>query len=185
MEFRGPARLCATADSGTAGSPPGLASFSALPASPLPTCEVDKLYIHASKNESPIPPGRGYNWGSSLCVHLQTTSCWCADEISPLTSCNTMGNSWIVLGLAPSTLPLMSMTIMLKHSHSWSQSYLTLQEREGGRYKLAARRHTLYFKLSSISCQHFTDQEISNKNLDFHFLLKKITRPASTVLTST
>lgn len=75
--------LRATEDSGRAGSPPGLASFPALPASPLSTCEVDMLYIGTSKNESLTLPGRGYNWGSSLCVHLQTTSCWCVDEICP------------------------------------------------------------------------------------------------------
>jgi len=53
--------LRATADSGRAGSPPGLVSFPALPASPLSTCEMDMLYIGASKNESLTLPGRGYN----------------------------------------------------------------------------------------------------------------------------
>lgn len=102
----------------------------------------------------------------------------CGWNMPPSFSCNTMGNSWIVLGLAPSTLSLMSVTVTLKHSHWWSQSYLTLQEWEGGGYKLAARKHTLfsslYFKLSSISCHHFKNQKISNKNLDFHSLLKKL-----------
>lgn len=53
----------------TAGSPPGLASSSALPASPLPTCEVGMLYIHTSENESLILPGRGYNW-VPVCVFI-------------------------------------------------------------------------------------------------------------------